>query len=278
MSSRSHINSQRRRPKSNLKFKNIEEFTILEELGRGGYSNVYLAQHKETGKKYALKAAFKYKKGKDKTKRTYMEIKVLQKLHHKHIVKFFDWFYDDDTIYLVLEHIQGKDITKFFSGKTVNKENIKKIFTQLVKAVLYIHEKNIIHRDLKLENILIDEDYQIKLTDFGLCTVKQDEYSFYETKLGTCRYTSPEMLIEDEYNESVDIWSLGVILFKLLTGKYPFDGSTRSKIFKRIKHKKIYWSKYYFDKNEESLLRKLLKKDPFNRIEIEDILSHPYFK
>jgi len=277
MSSHSHSRKRGRLPESMPGFKNIEEFLIIEELGHGGYSNVYLAEHKKTGKRYALKCAFKYKKGKNKSKRTYMEIKVLQKLKHKNIISLKGWFEDDETIYLVLEFIKGKDLTKFFDNNPPSKEQIKFIFRQLIEAVLYIHNKRVIHRDLKLENVLIDEDLNIKLTDFGLCTIKKDEFSLFSTKLGTVRYSSPEMLMEDDYNESVDLWAIGIILFKLLTGKYPFDGSTKSKIFKRIQYKKIHWSKYYLERKEESLLRKLLKKDPYQRIEIEEILHHPYF-
>jgi len=277
MSYHSYSRKKRRLPEPMSGFSNVEEFLIIEELGHGGYSNVYLVEHKKSGKRYALKCAFKYKKGKNKSRRTYMEIKVLQKLEHKNVISLKGWFEDDDTIYLVLELIKGKDLTKFFNIEPPSKEQIKFIFRQLIEALLYTHNKKVIHRDLKLENILIDDDLNIKLTDFGLCTIKKDDFSIFSTKLGTVRYSAPEMLMENDYNESIDIWAIGIILFKLITGKYPFDGSTKSKIFRRIQYKKINWSKYYLERKEENLLRKLLKKDPYQRIEIEDILNHSYF-
>lgn len=278
MSSKSRQSYSTSLPRKSKRFENINEFTIIKQIGRGGYSNVYLAEHKKTGKRYAIKACFRYKKGKDKSKRSFMEIKVLRKLKHENIVSLKGWFEDAQTIYLVLEYINGKDITKFFEHKQPNKSDIKNIMRQLITAILYIHKKGIIHRDLKLENVLINDELTIKITDFGLCTIKESEFDTFTSHLGTARYSSPEMLNAEPYNCSVDIWAIGIMLFKLITGKYPFDGSNKDKIFNRIQEKKIHWSKYYFSRSEESLLRKLLTKDPDDRIEIEDILDHRYFR
>lgn len=257
-------------------FKSIEEFNIIEKIGSGGYSVVYLVQHKKTGRKYALKCADRFKKGKDRSERTHMEIKVLEKLKHKNIIRMKGWFEDKTTIYLVLEYIPGKDCSKFFKSTLPSKKEIKYVMRQLVEAINYVHKKNIAHRDIKLENILIDEDFNIKLTDFGLCGVKKNKYDMFDTTLGTVRYTAPELL-EGSYNESVDIWGIGVILFMLLTGSFPFDGSSKAKIFLRIKEKKLHYSKYNLERKDIKLLKALLEKDPADRIEIEDILNDPFF-
>lgn len=258
------------------RFKSIEEFNIIEKIGSGGYSIVYLVENKKTGKKYALKCADRFKKGKDRSERTHIEIKVLENLKHKNIIRLKGWFEDKTTIYLVLEYIPGKDCSKFFKQTLPNKKEIKYIMKQLVEAIMYIHKNNIAHRDVKLENILIDENFNIKLTDFGLCGVKKNKYDMFSTSLGTVRYTAPELL-EGNYNESVDIWGIGVILFMLLTGSFPFDGSSKDKIFSRIKEKKLHYSKYNLDKKEVKLLKSLLEKDPEERVEIEDILNDSFF-
>ena len=258
------------------RFKSIEEFNIIERLGSGGYSVVYLVQNKKSGRKYALKCADRFKKGKDRSERTYTEIKVLEKLKHKNIIRLKGWFEDKNTVYLVLEYISGKDCSKFFKHTLPDKTQIKYIMKQLIEAVLYTHSKNIAHRDIKLENILIDENFNIKLTDFGLCGIKKNKYDMFDTSLGTVRYTAPELL-DGSYNESIDIWGIGVILFMLLTGGFPFDGSSKSKIFLRIKEKNIHYSKYNLERKEIKLLKALLQKDPDNRIEIEDILNDPFF-
>jgi len=263
--------------KTESRFKSIEEFNFLEELGRGGYSFVHLVENKKTKKKYALKCAQRFKKGKDRSERTYTEIKVLQKLKHKNIISLRGWFEDKETIYLVLEYISGKDCAKFFKHKLPTKSQLKSIMTQIVEAIIYMHEKGIVHRDLKLENVLIDNKFNIKITDFGLCGIQESEYDMFTQSLGTPRFTAPELIKGDGYNDSVDIWGIGIIFFMLLIGEYPFNGSTKETIFARIKDKKLHFSKYNLPKEETKLLRHLLEKEPEKRIEIEDILDHPFF-
>jgi len=259
------------------RFKSIDEFNFLEEIGKGGYSHVHLVENKKTGRKYALKCAARFKKGKDRSDRTYTEIRVLEKLKHKNIISLKGWFEDKETIYLVLEYIPGKDCSKFFKHKLPTKNQVKSIMTQIIEAITYCHENGIVHRDIKLENILIDDKFNVKLTDFGLCAIKETEYDMFKTTVGTVRYSAPELVKGESYNDSVDVWGIGVILFMLLVGSYPFDGSSKSNIFKRIKEKRIHYSKYNLDRKEIRLLRKLLEKDPEKRIEIEDILDDPFF-
>ena len=110
---------------------------------------------------------------------------------------------------------------------------------QTVNALKYCHRHGIIHRDMKLENILINDRMNIRLIDFGLCAIRTDENDYFYDEVGTARYTAPEILEGGGYNESVDVWGIGIILFMLLTGKYPFDGSKRKSIFKRIMNKNI---------------------------------------
>jgi serine/threonine protein kinase len=262
-------------PKS-YRFKTIEEFIILEEIGKGGYSKVYLVQNKKSGKKYALKACHKFKKDKDRSDRSYTEIAVLRKLNHPNIISLKGWFEDKETIYLVLEHVPERDCAKYFKHVLPDKNQLRTIMRQLVNVLEYIHNQGIVHRDIKLENILINGEMQIKLIDFGLCAIKEDPYEMIEGTVGTVRYTAPELL-SGKYNESVDIWGLGIILFMLLTGKYPFDGSKKESIFARIREKNIHYSNYNLEKRERSLLRKLLNKSPEDRIEIEDVLNEPFF-
>lgn len=259
------------------RFRSVDEFTILEEIGRGGYSIVYLVENKKSKRKYALKCAARFKKDKDRSQRTYIEIEVLKKMKHPNIIRLKGWFDDADTIYLVLEYLPGKDCSKFFKHKLPTKPQVCHIIRQLVEAVMYIHEKGIIHRDVKLENLLIDDDFNIKLTDFGLCAIKGNEYDMLQDSVGTVRYTAPELLKGEGYNESVDIWAIGIVLFMLLTGEYPFDGKHKESIFERIKMKPIHFSKYELDNKEKNLLKLLLEKDPDKRMEIEDILDDSFF-
>jgi serine/threonine protein kinase len=264
--------------KYNQRFHSVDEFDIIGELGKGGYSVVYLVRHKNTGRKYALKCAMKYKKGKDRSDRTLQEIDVLSGLRHRGVIRLRGWFENEDNIYLVLQYVSGRDLSKFFRKDLPSRENAANIILQIVDALKYCHRHNIIHRDLKLENILIDKKLRIRLTDFGLCAIKERESQYFFDEVGTARYTSPELLDGGGYNESVDVWGIGIILFILLTGKYPFDGSKRKSIFRRIRNKHIDYSRYDLSRDEVHLLKRLLCKNPRYRIQLDDIPYHEWFK
>jgi serine/threonine protein kinase len=260
------------------RFSSINEFELIRVLGSGGYSTVNLARHLSTGKKYAIKCAGKYKNGKDISDRTMTEIEVLCKFNHRSIIRVSGWFEDIDTIYIVLQYVPGRDLAKFFKKKLPSKENLAYIMKQIVSGVGYCHYKGVIHRDMKLENILIDGKLKIKLTDFGLCAVKNNDDEFFRHQVGTARYTAPELLLKGGYNESIDVWGIGIIFFLLLTGEYPFNGSERKKIFSRIINKHIDYSQYDLNKDEIHLLKRLLCKDPRHRIQLDDICNHQWFR
>lgn len=261
---------------SNKRFSGVDEFDFISELGKGGYSVVYLVKHKETGRKYALKCAMKVKKGKDRSDRTRSEIKILSSLNHNRIIKLKGWFEDIDTIYLVLEYLSGGDLSKYFKKQLPSKEIAIKIMYQIIEAIQYCHQKGVLHRDIKLENILLDHNMNIKLTDFGLAVFKEKNEYLYD-EVGTARYTAPELLTGNGYNESIDVWGIGVILFLLITGVYPFDGSNRKNIFTRIVEKRLDFDKYDLTDDERHLLKRLLCKNPRYRIKLYDITDTPWF-
>ena len=258
-------------------FRNINEFEILGNIGKGGYSVVKLVKHKKTGEKYALKCAMKIRKGKDRTRKTRKEVEILYKLRHTNIIHLCGWFEDSEYVYMALEYIQGRDLSKFFKDVLPEKSVAKNIIKQVVRSLLYCHRKGILHRDIKLENILINTENKIKLTDFGLCKVKKYSDEYYTDTVGTARYIAPEILLNSGYDESIDVWGIGIVLFMLLTGEYPFNGSEKETIYRRIKHKNINYNNYDLTKTEIKLLKRLLCKDPRYRIQLEDITKNVWF-
>lgn len=153
---------------------------------------------------------------------------------------------------------------------------VKKIFTQLVGAVAYVHSKSCVHRDLKLENILLDKNENVKLCDFGFTREYEGKASYLQTFCGTVCYSAPEMLKGEKYaGEKVDVWSLGIILYALLAGELPFDEdddqATKNKI---LSEEPIFSDKFPDDAKE--LIRLLLAKRPLLRPSLEEILAHPF--
>jgi len=220
----------------------------------------------------------KFKKGRDRSDRTLQEILVLSELKHPSVIRLVGWFENEENIYLVLSYVPGRDLSKFFRDKPPTRDLAASIILQIVEGIKYCHSRGVIHRDMKLENILIKDDMTIKLTDFGLCAIKTHRDEYFNDEVGTVRYTAPELLSGEGYDESVDVWGIGVILFTLLTGQYPFDGSRKSNIFKRIVKKHIDYSQYDLSDEEINLLKRLLCKNPRYRININDIERHAWFK
>lgn len=266
------------------KYKSINEFIIIDCIGSGGYSKVYLVEEKRTGEKFALKCADKIKDGKDKSYRTKMEIKVLKFLDNPGIIKLHGWFDDDEKIYLVLEYLKSKDLSHFFLNKLPKHKDLIYIMEQIIQSIIYCHNSGVVHRDIKLDNILIDKaTLKIKITDFGLCSRIKKENTIFHSKLGTARYLAPELLVNKEdlnkkgYTKNVDTWAIGIVLFLLLTGDYPFNASNREKIEQKIRQNKIDYDKYEFKPEALDLLKNILVSDPEKRLKLEEILEHEWF-
>lgn len=275
----------------NMEIFTFEDFNLKnsEVIGKGGYSIVYLARHLRTNKQYAIKCAMKfktYKKGsshngkevtKDISDKIRQEIDIMSRLRHRNIVQLKGWFEDEENIYLVLPYVSGGDLAGFLKRGIPSKQDSVKIIKQLVSAIKYCHRKGIIHRDIKLNNILLDENLNIKLADFGLSAIKNDPDELFYDRVGTARYTAPEFLFKNGHNEGVDVWGIGVILFLLLTGTYPFNGSSKRSIYRRIMEKRIDYDNFNLTNDEKHLLNRLLCKNPKYRILLENILDAEWF-
>ena len=222
-----------------LNYTSIGEYRFGKVLGQGAYAIVKEAQHKETGYHVAVKVYDKYKLIDDQRKRSVIkEIKLMRKLHHDNVVHLYDAIDTQRQLYLIMENVEGQclqQIMKYKQGRRFSSEaECARLFVQLMSAIEYMHSMDIAHRDIKLENILIEQRTgTLKLIDFGFSCLSKEKLRVF---CGTPSYMSPEIVSKREYyGGPSDIWACGVLLFNLLSGTFPFKSVTTEKdLFRKI--------------------------------------------
>ncbi|KAH8159360.1 hypothetical protein CIB48_g8896 [Xylaria polymorpha] len=257
---------------SNKDLKNVGNYSLGKLIGKGSFGKVYLAHHKLTnGSKVVLKSA-----NKDDANLA-REIHHHRQFVHPHIARLYEVIVTESLVWLVLEYCPGDELYNYLlKHGPLPADKVQKIFTQLVGAVSYVHQQSCVHRDLKLENILLDKHENVKLVDFGFTREYEGKANYLQTFCGTICYSAPEMLKGEKYaGEKVDVWSLGVILYALLCGELPFDDDddnvTRTKILSEE-------PKFpdHMPGDAVALIKLLLSKRPLLRPTLPDILSHPF--
>ncbi|EXJ75873.1 CAMK/CAMKL/MARK protein kinase [Cladophialophora psammophila CBS 110553] len=252
--------------------KTVGNYSLGKLIGKGSFGKVYLAKHNLTnGSKVVLKAS---KKDDPNLAR---EIHHHRQFIHPHIARLYEVIITESLVWLVLEYCPGDELYNYLcKNGPLPVETVQKIFTQLVGAVSYIHSKSCVHRDLKLENVLLDKNDNVKLCDFGFTREYEGKANYLQTFCGTVCYSAPEMLKGEKYaGEKVDVWSLGIILYALLKGELPFDedddAATKAKI---LKDDPVYPDT--FPEAAKTLVSKLLSKRPLHRPTLSDILADPF--
>ena len=260
----------------------IKDFTILSTIGEGSFGKVFLVMHNKTKSKYAIKRISKLNKNNQEGK-TYFrrEIEIMYKVHQYNIVRLFNHFEDNEYCYFVMEYIEKGNLfdqPSWKNNKRFSSVDVAKIIKEIICAVYYLHHMDppIIHRDIKPENVLIDKNGVAKLTDFGWSNYV-DSNEIRRTYCGTPVYLAPEMIKEIGHNEHLDIWCIGVLLFELLTGTVPFKGRDIDSLNNNILSLKIVWPRD-INNTAKNLISKILKTEPGERISLEDMLKHPFFK
>ena len=254
-------------------------------LGRGSFGIVYLVKHKELSRYFAMKVIKKTSKNKEEEENLMNEINILRKLDHPNILKITD-FYPLKTEYnIITEYCQeGELFDEIKAHAPFNEILTAWYMRQILSAVSYCHSMNIIHRDLKPENILIVKRvkngfHPIKIIDFGTAKVFQKEKSEH-LLIGSAYYIAPEVLSRN-YSELCDLWSCGVIMYILLTGRPPFNGINEEEIMKKIKEGNYDLSKYpwgIISEDAKNLVKGLLQIDPKKRYSAQEALNHKWFQ
>ncbi|RDW77104.1 hypothetical protein BP6252_05157 [Coleophoma cylindrospora] len=257
---------------SSKDLRSVGNYTLGRLIGKGSFGKVYLASHKLIhGSKVVLKSA---KKDDSNLAR---EIHHHRQFLHPHIARLYEVIVTENLVWLVLEYCPGDELYNYLlKNGALPVEKVQKIFTQLVGAVSYVHNASCVHRDLKLENILLDKNENVKLCDFGFTREYEGKASYLQTFCGTICYSAPEMLKGEKYaGEKVDVWSLGVILYALLCGELPFDDDDDNVTRTKILSAEPKWPDH-LTPDARSLLGILLSKRPLLRPALSEILTHPF--
>jgi len=264
----------------------LDLYEMKEVIGKGKFGVVNLGIHKKTGQQVAIKILNKenIKTNEDK-ELVKIEIGILKLCHHPNIVRLLDHLENTDYIYIVTEYIEGGTLGNYIKKKKFNfsERQATNIMSQIASGVKYLHQYGIVHRDLKPDNIMITQQNEygvIKIMDFGLSKIVSPNEKMVDG-YGTLSYVAPEVLLRTPYNKEVDIWSMGVILFYMLSGRLPFRGSKEQEVAQ-----KIVYDTLEFDEDDwetrtnkvQDLITCCLEKNAKDRITIDQFINHPWFK
>lgn len=265
----------------------MEEFVLGDyifsgkKIGKGAFSVIYKGTHKTTGKVYAIKEISyeNLSKIKNTIKR---EFTVMKKLNHPNIIKLHEVFFDSENknVYLVLDYYEKGDLFNFLKGKPLKEKYAKKYMRQLASGLKYLHENSIIHRDLKLKNILVTNSNDIVISDFGFAR-DGDSNTMFDTLCGSPMYMAPEIMSNKTYDNKSDLWSVGVIMYELLFGTTPYHAKNLIQLMKKIKKRDVIIPEEYdslLSDECKELLFSLLNRNPVSRINWDNFFTHKWFE
>lgn len=274
----SALRSPRSSPRSSPRtIQCVGNYDIGATLGRGRFGKVKLATHVLTRQQVAIKIIRKNKLAEnDGFTLIRREISILKRLKHPNIVCLHEVLETDKVLFLIMEYARGGEVLDFIvSHKKLSEPKARHLFRQIVAAISHCHQHNIAHRDLKAENLLLDEHLNIKLIDFGLSNTFSKNV-LLKTPCGSPSYAAPEIIEKKDYNGPlIDIWSMGIILHVFVSGALPFKGSDLLSLFTAILACEFELPDY-LSEDCKNLISRLLVKNPEERISMEEIKKHPW--
>lgn len=255
----------------------IENYHVIELIGEGSFGKVYKGRRKYTSRTVAMKFILKSGKSEKDIHNLRQEIEILRKLKHENIIEMLDAFESPQEFCVVTEFAQGELFEVLEDDKSLPEGQVQAIAKQLVKALYYLHSNRIIHRDMKPQNILIGAGSIVKLCDFGFARAMSANTVVLRSIKGTPLYMAPELVREQPYNHTADLWSLGVILYELFVGQPPFYTNSVYALIRQIVKDPV---KFPDDmsSNFRSFLKGLLNKVPEKRLSWPALLEHPFVK
>eukprot|EP00736_Rhodelphis_marinus_P001141 Rmarinus@m.1389 len=270
-----------------MKFtKRVGEYDIGRTLGEGTFGKVKLGMNTRTKKHFAIKILEKQKIQKHKmVDQIRKEIAIMKKIQHDNIVGLEEVLVSKTKIFIVMELVLGGELfDKIVQEERLSEPKARYFFRQLISAVAYCHSQGIYHRDLKPENLLLTDQDVLKVSDFGLAALHDEDPNtpgggsmLLHTTCGTPNYVAPEVLSRVGYaGAAADIWSCGVILFVLLAGYLPFDEPSMKTLFQQIK-KAEFQMPSFLTISAQDLISKIIVADPTKRISLQQLVQHPWF-
>ena len=277
-----YINSNSFERNINYSKNEISQYQIKGKIGEGMFGKVKLGIHLLTKEKVAIKI---FDKGKIKNEKEVeyieREISILKKLNHYNTIKLYNIIQNENFIFLIQEYVPNGELLHFLENPenmNLTENHICKIYQQIISGIEYLHEIGIAHRDLKLENILLNRDKNIKIIDFGLSNkYNKENGELLQSSCGSPCYAAPEMIKGIQYHGlDTDIWSSGILLYLMLCKSFPFNDKNNSKLYQKILSGKFNLPNYLSNEAKD-LLSKLLKVNPIERIKLDEIKKHPWF-
>lgn len=256
----------------------MDNYRLEKVLGQGSYAVVRLAYDKTTNARVAIKTYEKYKLYDiHRRKNVKREIAILSQMDHMNIIKMPTWIETPTQYNLVMEYVSDRSLYSYLKSKPtrrVSESEARNIFKQITAAIDYCHSRSIAHRDVKLENIILDDQSRVKLIDFGFAIACSKER--LNVFCGTPSYMAPEIVSKKEYfGPPVDVWSLGIVMFSLICGKFPFKGTDEKDLYRKIA-KGQFEIPAEVSHTAKSLLQKILVVNPAERITTRQILQDPW--
>ena len=260
----------------------IENYHLDKILGFGSFATVKLATFRGDNNNYAIKTYEKYKLVDSKVRKNVArEISLMKKLHHPSVIKLITSIETSKQIHLIMEYTTSTSLNGYLKtkvGRKISESEARILFRQLTEGICYLHELSIIHRDIKMENILVDTDTkQIKIIDLGFAIQVPDDKNM-TIICGTPSYMAPEIIGKQGYKaKPTDVWALGIVLYYMLCGSVPFKGNDEKEIYKKIMKTKLEFPQHVSEKAED-MLRNILNPNPKERPTARDILEAPWMK
>ncbi|EAY15398.1 CAMK family protein kinase [Trichomonas vaginalis G3] len=262
-----------------MNFPILSKYEVQHKIGDGGFAEVYYAIHKASGLPVAIKKIPKIVDDNDShLALVRREIDIMKHIPHPFIADFYEVLENNDFIFIVMEYISNGTLRNTLNEMgPFTEENAAIIFAQIVLVLKFLHQKcNVVHRDLKSDNILFDKNGNIRVIDFGLSNTKATD-EILKTQCGTPSYASPEMILGEKYDYSSDIWSAGIVLYEIVTGNLPFDDPNMARLAQKIIFKEVEFPSGMSSQLID-LIQKLLTKDQTKRIKLSEIEEHPWVK